>query len=125
MFTDSGVIQSEGIGIGLMSEWETKASLLICKHIENVDKVRFLQSDTEADIAAARIARAVTGREKNIRMGGAMNSYMIWARLRHSLFKAGLHSQPRHQTDHLDHSCSIYMFDCANSVPPGSLTDLA
>lgn len=69
------VIQTEGIGIGLMSEWETKASRLICKHMKNVDKVRFLQSGTEADIAAVRIARAVTGREKIIRMGGAYHGW--------------------------------------------------
>lgn len=70
------VIQSEGVGIGLMSEWEIKASQMICKHMKNIEKVRYLQSGTEADIAAVRIARAATGREKIIRMGGA---YHGWA----------------------------------------------
>lgn len=68
-------IRTEGIGIGLMSEWETKASQMICKHMKNVEKVRFLQSGSEADIAAVRIARAVTGREKIIRMGGAYHGW--------------------------------------------------
>jgi glutamate-1-semialdehyde 2,1-aminomutase len=69
------VVKSEGIGIGLMSEWEIRASQMICKYMKNVEKVRYLQSGTEADIAAVRIARAATGREKIIRMGGAYHGW--------------------------------------------------
>jgi glutamate-1-semialdehyde 2,1-aminomutase len=70
------VIQGEGIGIGYTSEWEIKSSELIIRHMKNVDMVRFFQSGTEADMAAARLARAYTGKAKLIRTGGA---YHGWA----------------------------------------------
>jgi glutamate-1-semialdehyde 2,1-aminomutase len=70
------VIQNEGTGVGWTSEWETKSCELIIKHIKSVDLVRFLQSGTEADMAAARLARVYTGKTKIIRTGGA---YHGWA----------------------------------------------
>lgn len=70
------VIQGEGIGFGWTSEWEIKSSELIIQHMKNVDMVRYFQSGTEADMAAARLARAYTGKAKIIRIGG---SYHGWA----------------------------------------------
>lgn len=69
------VQQTEGIGMGFTSRWEIEASELICRHIESVEMVRYLQSGTEADIAAARLARAYTGRTKIIRVGGAYHGW--------------------------------------------------
>jgi len=70
------VIQGEGIGSGWTSEWEIKSAELIIRHMKNVEMVRFFQSGTEADMAAARLARAFTGKTKLIRFGG---SYHGWA----------------------------------------------
>lgn len=70
------VIQGEGIGTGWTSEWEIKSAELIIRHMKNVEMVRFLQSGTEADMAAARLARAYTGKSKLVRIGG---SYHGWA----------------------------------------------
>jgi glutamate-1-semialdehyde 2,1-aminomutase len=70
------VIQGEGIGFGWTSEWEIKSSELIIRHMKNVEMVRFFQSGTEADMAAARLARAYTGKTKLLRIGG---SYHGWA----------------------------------------------
>jgi glutamate-1-semialdehyde 2,1-aminomutase len=70
------VMQGEGIGTGWTSEWEIKSAELIIQHMKNVDMVRFLQSGTEADMAAVRLARAYTGKTKLLRIGG---SYHGWA----------------------------------------------
>jgi glutamate-1-semialdehyde 2,1-aminomutase len=70
------VIQGEGIGSGWTSEWEIKSAELIIRHMKNVEMVRFFQSGTEADMAAARLARAYTGKTKLLRIGG---SYHGWA----------------------------------------------
>jgi len=72
----TAAIQEEGIGSGWTSRWEILAAEKIAGHIRSVDKVRFFQSGTEADMAAVRVARAYTGRRKIVRVGG---SYHGWA----------------------------------------------
>ncbi len=70
------VLREEGPSTALTSEWEIKAAELIVKHFKSVDRVRYFQSGTEADMAAVRLARAYTGKKKIIRVGGA---YHGWA----------------------------------------------
>jgi len=69
------IIKEKGPSTGLTSEYELLAAKKIIEHMPSVDVVRFLQSGTEADMAALRIARAVTGRQKVIKMEG---SYHGW-----------------------------------------------
>lgn len=70
------VLQTEGTGMGWTSQWEVRAAEQIVRHIRSVEQVRFFQSGTEADMAAARLARAFTGRNKILRVGG---SYHGWS----------------------------------------------
>jgi glutamate-1-semialdehyde 2,1-aminomutase len=69
------IIKEKGPSTGLTSEFEVLAAKKIIEHMPSVDSVRFLQSGTEADMAALRIARAVTGRQKVIKVEG---SYHGW-----------------------------------------------
>jgi glutamate-1-semialdehyde 2,1-aminomutase len=69
------VMQTEGVGSGWNSEWEIKGSEMIAKHFRSVDLVRYFQSGTEADMAAARLSRAYTGKQKIIRIGGAYHGW--------------------------------------------------
>ena len=69
------VIQQEGVGSGWTSEWEARGSEMITRHIKTVDKVRYFQSGTEADMAAVRLARAYSGKKKIIRVGGAYHGW--------------------------------------------------
>ncbi|HEY5493467.1 MAG TPA: aminotransferase class III-fold pyridoxal phosphate-dependent enzyme [Candidatus Anoxymicrobiaceae bacterium] len=69
------IIKEKGPSTGLTSEFEVLAAKKIIEHMPSVDIVRFLQSGTEADMAALRIARAVTGRQKVIKVEG---SYHGW-----------------------------------------------
>ncbi len=70
------IIQEKGPATGLTSEYELLAAEQIIKHMPGVEMVRFLQSGTEADMAAIRIARAFTGKQKIIKIGG---SYHGWS----------------------------------------------
>ncbi len=70
------IIKEKGPSHGLTSEYEILAAEMITKHMPAVDMVRFLQSGTEAAMAAIRIARAYTGKTKIVKIGG---SYHGWS----------------------------------------------
>jgi glutamate-1-semialdehyde 2,1-aminomutase len=70
------IIREKGPASGLTSEYELLAAQEIINHMPGVEMVRFLQSGTEADMAAIRIARAFTGKLKIIKIGG---SYHGWS----------------------------------------------
>lgn len=70
------LIRDKGPGMGLTSEYELLAAEQIIRHMPGVEMVRFLQSGTEADMAVIRIARAFTGKQKIIKIGG---SYHGWS----------------------------------------------
>jgi glutamate-1-semialdehyde 2,1-aminomutase len=61
------VMRTKGPFHGLCDEYETLAAEQIVQHMPAVEKVRFLQSGTEADMAALRIARVYTGKQKIIK----------------------------------------------------------
>ena len=66
------IIREKGPSTGLTSEYELLAAEEIIKHMPAVEMVRFLQSGTEADMAAIRIARAFTGKQKIIKIFGEL-----------------------------------------------------
>ena len=70
------IIREKGPATGLTSEYELLAAREIITHMPGVEMVRFLQSGTEADMAAIRMARAFTGRQKIIKISG---SYHGWS----------------------------------------------
>ncbi|NVM28559.1 MAG: aminotransferase class III-fold pyridoxal phosphate-dependent enzyme [Candidatus Helarchaeota archaeon] len=70
------IIQDKGPSHGVTSEYEVKAIKLINKYMPSIEMFRFLQSGTEAAMAAIRIARVYTDKTKIIKIGG---SYHGWA----------------------------------------------
>ena len=63
-------IQQNGPTTGLTSEYEVLAAKQIKKMMPHIERVRFVQSGTEAIMAALRIARAKTGHQKIIKIDG-------------------------------------------------------
>ena len=57
------------------NEWEIKSVEMIKKYVPSIELMQYFQSGTEADMAALRIARAFTGKEKIIKFAG---SYHGW-----------------------------------------------
>jgi len=54
----------------LPTEWEVQLAELICERIPSCERVRFMNSGTEANQVAVKAARAITGRPKIAKMEG-------------------------------------------------------
>lgn len=60
---------------GAPTEIEVKMAELICEMVPRVDKVRMVNSGTEACMSAIRVARGYTGREKFIKFEGCYHGH--------------------------------------------------
>ncbi len=69
-------IETEGIGSGWTSEYEIKLAREVKRHFPSFDLYRAFQSGSEANMAAARLARVYTKKKKIVKIGG---SYHGWA----------------------------------------------
>ncbi len=70
------LIREKGPSTGLSSEYEYLAAKEIIARVPSIEMVRFLQSGTEAVMAAIRAARVFTRKQKIIKVGG---SYHGWS----------------------------------------------
>ena len=66
---------SRSTSFGAPTEIETRIAELICKIIPSVEKVRMVNSGTEACMSAIRVARAYTKREKFIKFEGCYHGH--------------------------------------------------
>ncbi len=64
-----------GTSFGTPTEVETKIAELAIKMVPNVDKIRFVNSGTEACMSAVRLARGFTSREKIIKFAGCYHGH--------------------------------------------------
>lgn len=70
------LIQENRSEHGVTSEWEILAAEQIKKYVPSAELVRFFASGTEADMAAIRVAKVFTEKDKVIKVGG---SYHGWS----------------------------------------------
>ncbi len=76
---DPDVVKAVQQGIAKGSQYSTptdgqyKLAKLLCERVPGFDKVRFLNSGTESTMFALRTARAVTGRDKILKMTGGFH----------------------------------------------------
>jgi glutamate-1-semialdehyde 2,1-aminomutase len=70
------VIKNDGSCHGITSEYEYMAAEQLQKYFPSCEKVRWLQSGTESDMLAIRVARVFTGKKHVIKVGG---SYHGWS----------------------------------------------
>ena len=61
---------SEGPMYGAPSEIEVELAEFVARHVPSVEKIRFVNSGTEATVSALRLARGYTGRDKVVVMQG-------------------------------------------------------
>lgn len=69
------LLQSCGPVTGLLHEYELKLAELVHRFMPAVEMFRMLGSGTEGVMAAVRAARAFTGRQKVIKVGGAYHGW--------------------------------------------------
>ncbi|CAM4255488.1 glutamate-1-semialdehyde 2,1-aminomutase [Gillisia limnaea] len=64
-----------GTSFGTPTEIETKIAELAVKMVPNIDKIRFVNSGTEACMSAVRLARGYTSKEKIIKFAGCYHGH--------------------------------------------------
>ncbi|GGD86866.1 glutamate-1-semialdehyde 2,1-aminomutase [Planktosalinus lacus] len=64
-----------GTSYGMPTEVETKIAQLAVSMVPNIDKIRFVNSGTEACMSAVRLARGFTGKDKIIKFAGCYHGH--------------------------------------------------
>ena len=64
-----------GTSFGTPTEIETEIAKLAVEMVPNIDKIRFVNSGTEACMSAVRLARGFTGKEKIIKFSGCYHGH--------------------------------------------------
>ncbi|MFT6748147.1 MAG: glutamate-1-semialdehyde 2,1-aminomutase [Flavobacterium sp.] len=65
----------KGTSFGMPTELETKIAKLAVSIVPNIDKIRFVNSGTEACMSAVRLARGFTGKHKIIKFAGCYHGH--------------------------------------------------
>ena len=65
----------KGTSFGMPTEIETKIAELAVSMVPNIDKIRFVNSGTEACMSAVRLARGYTGKDKIIKFSGCYHGH--------------------------------------------------
>ena len=65
----------KGTSFGMPTEIETQIAELAVSMVPNVDKIRFVNSGTEACMSAIRLARGFTGKDKIIKFAGCYHGH--------------------------------------------------
>ncbi len=66
---------ADSTSFGAPTELEIKLARLICESIPNIDRVRMVNSGTEATMSAIRLARGFTGKDKVIKFAGCYHGH--------------------------------------------------
>lgn len=65
----------KGTSFGIPTQIETKLAKLAVSMVPNIDKIRFVNSGTEACMSAVRLARGYTGKDKIIKFAGCYHGH--------------------------------------------------
>lgn len=65
----------KGTSFGMPTEIETELAKLAVSMVPNIDKIRFVNSGTEACMSAVRLARGHTGKDKIIKFAGCYHGH--------------------------------------------------
>lgn len=65
----------KGASFGTTTREEIQIAEFLCAHVPSIEKIRFVNSGTEAAMSAIRLARGYTGREKMIKFDGCYHGH--------------------------------------------------
>src|SRR5215470_10917635 len=66
---------TRGLSFGIPNQFEVEMAELICEWIPSIEKVRMVNSGTEAVMSCIRLARAFTGRDKIVKFDGCYHGH--------------------------------------------------
>ncbi len=67
---------SRGVSFGIPNPLEVEMAELICRWVPSIEKVRMVNSGTEATMSCLRLARGFTGRDKIIKFDGCYHGHV-------------------------------------------------
>lgn len=67
---------SRGLSFGIPSPFEVEMAELICRWMPSIEKIRMVNSGTEATMSCIRLARGFTGRDKIIKFDGCYHGHV-------------------------------------------------
>lgn len=67
---------SRGVSFGIPNPFEVEMAELICEWVPSIEKVRMVNSGTEATMSCLRLARGFTGRDKIIKFEGCYHGHV-------------------------------------------------
>ena len=65
-----------GVSFGIPNPYEVEMAELICRWVPSIEKVRMVNSGTEATMSCLRLARGFTGRDKIIKFEGCYHGHV-------------------------------------------------
>ncbi|MEY2480031.1 MAG: glutamate-semialdehyde -aminomutase [Verrucomicrobiota bacterium] len=68
-------VATRGLSFGIPNPLEVEMAELICKWVPSIEKVRMVNSGTEATMSCVRLARGFTGRDKIIKFDGCYHGH--------------------------------------------------
>src|SRR3954466_5034848 len=66
---------ARGVSFGIPNPFEVEMAELICRWVPSIEKVRMVNSGTEATMSCLRLARGFTGRDKIIKFAGCYHGH--------------------------------------------------
>ncbi len=67
---------ARGVSFGIPNPYEVEIAELICRWVPSIEKVRMVNSGTEATMSCIRLARGCTGRDKVIKFEGCYHGHV-------------------------------------------------
>ena len=67
---------AKGASFGIPTEAETVLARKVMAHLPSIERIRFVNSGTEATMSALRLARGFTGREKVVKVEGGYHGHV-------------------------------------------------
>jgi glutamate-1-semialdehyde 2,1-aminomutase len=67
---------ARGVSFGIPNPFEVEMAELICRWVPSIEKVRMVNSGTEATMSCLRLARGFTGRDKIIKFEGCYHGHV-------------------------------------------------
>lgn len=66
----------DGVSFGIPNPYEVEMARLICEWVPSIEKVRMVNSGTEATMSCIRLARGFTGRERILKFAGCYHGHV-------------------------------------------------
>ena len=67
---------AKGVSFGIPNSYEVEMARLICEWVPSIEKVRMVNSGTEATMSCIRLARGFTGRRKIVKFEGCYHGHV-------------------------------------------------